>query len=264
MQMRLDALEEFWDSEQPRLGEAEAFGWASWIGLGKPDHRPQAATSDRLPRAVHTTDPYSNWSIMELQEDQACHLPARSSDEVDSTDPYSSILFSDIRPFLQDISTPRARKFFQFAWISFLQLPLGSFENDIRADCEECWDDGWRFTFLIRPRYLQYFFPEQCNRTRLLSDSVSGIVIGKEREYSSCFVPGMSFAYPVLQPLEMVTELSNSMWSPADVEGIHTALLRNIFAHLRSRTGSDPQWDIMALAYEVAAENTKRYVNYFN
>jgi hypothetical protein len=265
MQMRLDALEEFWDSEQPRLGEAEALGWAAWIGSGKQDRRPQAVTNDHSPRTMHTTDPYSNWSTMELHEDQVCYLPARSSDEIDSADPYSSILFSDIRPFLQDISTPRAKKFFQFAWVSFLQLPLGSFESDIRVASEDdCWDDSWRFTFLIRPRYLQYFFPEQYNQTRSLADSISGIAVGKEREYSSCFVPGMSFAYPVLQPLEMVTEPSNSMWSPADVEGIHTALLRNVFAHLRSRTGPDPQWDNMALACEVAAENLKRYISYLN
>ncbi|TRM66430.1 siRNA-mediated silencing protein NRDE-2, partial [Schizophyllum amplum] len=120
---QLDELEKFWESEVLRVGEANSTGWSSWVTSGKetPQHQPTASTSSVRPRAP-TADPHTQWAQSEKWADTYACLPTRSFDESDDADPYSIILFSDIRPLLAPIRSPDAIDAFRKAWLALLGL----------------------------------------------------------------------------------------------------------------------------------------------
>ena len=102
---RLDALEEFWETEVPRAGEDGAKGWKAWkLELQS------IASSTMVPRIgkCESSDPYAIWHFNEAEADKRLIFPTRLSgndgsdhvtegDETPDEDPYSAVLFTDIR-----------------------------------------------------------------------------------------------------------------------------------------------------------------------
>jgi hypothetical protein len=89
------AFQPFWDSESPRFGEADAKGWKS-------GHQP--------PSVISETAPHDDWYSQELTSNSA--------------DPYSTVLYEDIRPLLVPILTPESRQDAIYSVLTFLGVSL--------------------------------------------------------------------------------------------------------------------------------------------
>lgn len=259
----VDGLAEFWEVEVPRIGEADAHGWAAWETSGRKNHSPL-----RIPLAgndVIDLDPYRQWAAKESQADQTCLLPARSSDEADDADPYSTVLFSDIQPLLFEIQSFRGKCAFRLAWLSVLGLHIPGFSDSLSAN-ELNWDDRWNYSHLTRSSYLEALFPGEMMRTQLTTEAVAGVIVGREKEHMSGFGPVRCWGFGVVGPLDSGVEGEGlggdgngrtGIWGKDDVSGLDEVLVRRVFAQLR--LGADDfEWDVLALAFE-AVLSAKRY-----
>ncbi|KAI9166653.1 Nuclear exosome regulator NRDE2 [Paramyrothecium foliicola] len=98
-QWALQTFGEFWESELPRLGEAEARGWAHYAetaGSGEPPDPLGRHTSDD----TIIRDAYRAWGSLERCRAQQARMPARTMDEGTDDDPFRVVIFSDIEPML--------------------------------------------------------------------------------------------------------------------------------------------------------------------
>jgi hypothetical protein len=124
----LDDLETFWDAESPRVGEAGSLGWCNTTGdaeAAAPLSEQGMTTSDAS--APVEEDPFTRWAKAERQASRARRRPTRTTDmeeDDEEDDPYSIILFSDIRPLLFVVSSPDARSQLLYSFLFYLGLPL--------------------------------------------------------------------------------------------------------------------------------------------
>ncbi|KAJ7706309.1 NRDE-2, necessary for RNA interference-domain-containing protein [Mycena rosella] len=253
---RLDALEEFWESECPRLGEAGAKGWESWISSGRPSapplSQPKLSPSEDL-------DPYRKYYFSESLADRTLFLPSRSTDMEADADPYGTILFSDIRDVLLNLDSPSARDVFRFAWLAVLGLHLPGFKalapvDELEVDTSLELDDRWCHTCLTSSAYLDAMFPAKPT-SRIANDSVAGVIIGREREYTSGLGgPVSSWGWGVMRPLEIPSSDGRTMalWNKEDLRDLDVPFVRNVFSLLRLGD-DDLDWDVFALAFEAAS-----------
>lgn len=93
----MEAFEEFWESEAPRIGEPNASGWKQFAA--SPGDAPDPAEYNR-PDFEETKDSYKAWANEELWQTQRASLPARTLDQGNDEDPFRVIMFSDIAPLL--------------------------------------------------------------------------------------------------------------------------------------------------------------------
>ncbi|KAL9010726.1 MAG: hypothetical protein Q9173_004368 [Seirophora scorigena] len=113
----LVAFEQFWNSEVPRIGELNARGWLNF------DERTQEEPS---PPAVAPLQKggvaMKWWADAERKAGSCFDTPSRSIDGSDD-DPYSVVLFSDIKPALIDTSSFPDHHTLLAAFLSFCHLP---------------------------------------------------------------------------------------------------------------------------------------------
>ena len=137
----LSAFEYFWESEVPRIGETGAEGWASFMANnGNP---PQPCKDyEHLPEGG--TQVFDQWAKWERYKSWKSRVVARTIDEVEESDPYRVILFSDVRGFLIDPpeSSSGLALLFQ-ALLIFCHLT--PFSTEHANDCTRLW---WRDPFL--------------------------------------------------------------------------------------------------------------------
>jgi hypothetical protein len=255
--IQLVELEEFWDSECPRLGEEGAEGWASWYS-SKKNVLPLSSEATLLP-GISDLDPYRQWASEELQADLKLYLPTRTVS--DTLDPYSTVLLADIRPMLFNIQGQRAKQGFRMAWLSFLGLSIPGFS--LSSDDNSDWDDRWIAGYLTRSYYLQSLFPSEATQKNSLSDSVAGVIIGRERAYSTPFGPVRYWGHDVSRPLDLSSGEPGrlprrTLWTTDDIADVDANVIRRLFTSLRFNQG-DSEWDILTLAFEMAF-NPKRYI----
>jgi len=258
-EMQLGQLEEFWESEVPRVGEEGSRGWAVWMSSGRED---QGSYPSKISaKDVIELDPYRQWAARELQVDHVQFVPSRSSDDTD--DPYSTVLFSDIRPILLHLESSGAKNAFRRAWLSVLGLHIPGFSASLSNSHEINWDDRWNQGYLTRRSYLDALFPRDAIQNRLTTEAFAGVIVGREKEYASGFGPVKCWGYGVFGPLESPgidrreKGIANvGMWGREDVEGLDESFIMRVFAQLRLGA-DDVEWDILTLAYE-AALNVKR------
>lgn len=259
-EMQLDQLEEFWESDAPRMGEEGAKGWAAWVSFGKQYHESSSATV--RPSNISELDPYRQWAAKELEADRTHFLPSHSFEESD--DPYRTILFPDIRSLLIQIQSPVAKNAFRQAWLAILGLHIPGFSASLSLPNEINWDDRWNQGHLLRSSYLAVLFPGDATQTRITTEAVMGVIVGREKEYASGFGPVQCWGYGVVGPLDIRVgdewkgKARYGLWKAEDIEGLDVPFVKRLFAQLRLGA-DDVEWDILALAFE-AATNIKRYV----
>ena len=244
---RLNALEEFWDSEHLRLGEVNAAGWDYWFSSAQetpppPPSRPATTVS------IPDLDAYRQWAREEVEFVRQSLLPTRS--DSDSADPYSTILFTDIRPLLFPIETAQEQHEFRLTWLHFLGLHIPGFA--LTASQEVDWDDRWNLDFVGQPSFLDLFFPKDSNPRLSLPDSVAGALVGKEQTYSVSFPPIKSWGRGVRDALDLTfTSVSKSrgLWDAAQLHSVDQSIVRTVFRQLRFGA-DDIEWDSLALAFE--------------
>ena len=254
---QLVELEEFWDSECPRLGEEGAEGWASWYSAKK-DAPPLSTEASLLPD-IPDLDPYRQWASEELQADLKLYLPTRAVS--DTLDPYSTVLLADIRPMLLNIQGRRAKHGLRMAWLSFLGLHIPGFS--LSPDDNSDWDDRWNMSYLTNPYYLQSLFPSETTQRNFLPESVAGVIVGRERAYSTPFGPVRYWGCDVSRPLDLTSGEPGrlprrTLWTSDEIADVDANIVRRLFTSLRFTKG-DSEWDVLTLAFETAF-NPKRYI----
>ncbi|KAL4266607.1 NRDE2 family protein [Pleurotus pulmonarius] len=247
----LNSLEEFWESETPRIGEIGAKGWSSWFTSKKVEQTRNSEPSSALGLNLNISDPYLRWSLLELHSDRHSRLPSRSYDAVSESDPYTTILFADVRDMLMDLKTSRAKDAFRFSWLSFLGLHIPGFLNTlVSEDGMESWDDRWAYTHLPAPVLLNSIFPSPSEQKTVLADAVAGVIVGRSKEYTPVFGPVKAWGYGVLRPLDVgLVFPKQSLWSKQELEDTDILLVRRVFEQLRLST-TDHEWDELALTFE--------------
>lgn len=245
----MNALEEFWDSEVPRLGESGAKGWATWEASGRseqapPIHRP-VDTNSRI------SDPYSRWAACEALADRTQALSLRTTDADEGADPDAVVLFSDIRPLLLSLGTREAKDTFRRIWLSFLGLRVPGFVASLSAHPADNTDDRWACSVLVSPSYLASVFPADTSTRRVTADAHAGVLVGREREYGSGFGPVKDWGYETVAPLDVLGTGKWTMWTSEDVQGVDTGLVREVFKHCRV-PGDGSSWDVLNVAFEAA------------
>ena len=247
----LDSLEEFWESENPRFGEGEAKGWGNWAASGSPECMSMPQPSPSLVPPMPVLDSLQRWAAEESNFDLRSITPTRSTDETD--DPYSTVLFSDIRRLLVPLKTVQAKRIFRLSWLSFLGLHIPGFSKALSDLPGENWDDRWCYTFLTRPAYLRTLFPVDVMTKRQLSDARSGAIVGGERTFSKGFVPIKNWDYGIVGAHEVLVEAG---WTKRDVEHVDEGFVRRIFRQCRVG-GDDREWDSLAIAFENVINNKR-------
>ncbi len=254
----LDDLEEFWDAEVPRLGEPDAQGWAHWIFSGKKEAEPSATPSP--PSLPTSLDRYTQWARQESYADLKSFIPSKSVNQPEDAewDPYATVLFSDIRPLLLSLQTPLAQNIFRLTWLSFLGLHIPGFEEHYfgASGATTCWDDRWCYTHLTSSSYLDALFPPKNTSAGLTTESASGVIIGRERQFATGPIPVKSWSYGIFDYMDNALH-PEGLWGKVDVEGVDQPYVRRIFQQLRHGV-NDWEWDVLSLAFE-SALSVKRY-----
>ncbi|KAJ7225643.1 NRDE-2, necessary for RNA interference-domain-containing protein [Mycena pura] len=252
---RLDSLEEFWESECPRLGEPGSQGWGSWISSG----RPSAASPSSQPKLadVKDFDPFRKFGFSESIADRVLFLPRRSTDMDADSDPYATILFSEIRDVLLHLESRRAKDMLRFAWLTVIGLNLPGFPGTDNLEAHSLVDlhDKWFHAYLNRPAFLDALFPAKVSTSRITNDAVAGTTIGRVREYTNGLgCPILSWAWGAIRPLEVPSSdgRTKSLWNKKDLEGVDVAFVGNVFRQLRLGN-DDLEWDLYALAFAGAS-----------
>ncbi|KAH7328620.1 NRDE-2, necessary for RNA interference-domain-containing protein [Stachybotrys elegans] len=95
----LDEFRDYWESEVPRMGEADAKGWNHYVSTGKLGDPPEpVAGSSTEPNP--SRDAYKVWGNAERHYGLQAKLPARTLDEGTDDDPFRVVMFTDIEPML--------------------------------------------------------------------------------------------------------------------------------------------------------------------
>ncbi|CAK5264904.1 unnamed protein product [Mycena citricolor] len=250
-QQSLDSLEEFWETEVPRVGEENAPGWDAWVSAGSPTIPPPSYPTVAQ---VDDLDPYRKFCFSEQISDGTQFMPCRATDDAADSDPYATILFSDIRDVLLYLVTPTAKDAFRYAWLSLLGLHVPGFV-DIDPEGVSDLDGRWSHVPFTRASFYDALFRFTGSReSRITNDAVAGTIIGREREYREGLGgPVMLWGRNTVHPLKVPSAdgRSRSLWRKEELSALPTAFIRNVFAQLRDgNCGSD--WDWYALAFENA------------
>lgn len=263
LEEQIRSLEEYWDSEAPRIGEPGSTGWAEWYAAGKPEptspgHALSGKRSTSGTVATSPLDPYQRWAQEEMSTDELLKLPLRSNDPDVELDPYAMILFSDIRPFLFALTSSRSKGLLRLMWLSHLGLHVPGLETMVGASD----DDRWAQLRLVSSSYLEVIFPSSTDGKSSAPESHAGVLVGKEKQYLDSFGPIKSWSYRCIGPLE-ASEFRNGkaqwgMWTKEDVAGVDVSFVRRVFEQCRMGD-DDVEWDVLALAFE-AAIDVKRQV----
>ncbi|KAM5351290.1 hypothetical protein ACJ41O_004013 [Fusarium nematophilum] len=121
----LESLRDFWESEVPRIGEAEAQGWAKFVesdGMGDAPEPVQGAEET----GHKSRDDYKRWASMEASQAEKARVPARTMDEGTEDDPFRVVMFSDIELFLFSVPgniLPAVQEQLLDAFLIFSGLP---------------------------------------------------------------------------------------------------------------------------------------------
>ncbi|KAI0756690.1 NRDE-2, necessary for RNA interference-domain-containing protein [Daedaleopsis nitida] len=251
---QLEALEEFWDAEVPRMGEPAASGWASWEASKRAEQSfPPSRTN--VDDVSHVEDLYSRWAASETSADRTCTISLRSADDDESSDPFAIVLFSDIRTLLLPLRTRDAKDVFRRMWLAVAGLVVPGFIASLSQHPGENSDDRWAHSSLVSSTCLASIFPADTSARQLTADAQAGVLIGREREFASGFGPVKDWTYETIAPLEALGSHNWTMWSREDVQEVDVAWVREIFKQCKL-PGDGGGWDVLNLAFE-AAVNAK-------
>ena len=144
----MELLEEFWESEVPRLGEKGAQGWSAYsLDDGYEAEAAETASVDH-----HASVNIKSWYEREDNATARSRMPSRSLDG-ESYDPYRVVLFSDIRDYVPDIPA-QDHDLLVHAFLAFCGLPpLQSASDVVRT-----W---WRDPVLHSPDSLRIDGPSE-------------------------------------------------------------------------------------------------------
>ncbi|KAG5950961.1 hypothetical protein E4U53_004095 [Claviceps sorghi] len=96
---RLASFRDFWESEVPRAGDAEAQGWRHYVDKSGQVDAPEPQKG-RATENLCTGDVFKAWGHSERAHGDVARMPARTMDDGTEDDPFRVVIFSDIEPWL--------------------------------------------------------------------------------------------------------------------------------------------------------------------
>ncbi|KAG8992153.1 hypothetical protein FRB90_001072, partial [Tulasnella sp. 427] len=238
---KLEAFEEFWESEAPRIGEPGARGWCNLLTSNT---TAAPTTSIVIPSSIpHEVEEDSDlcvkWGAQELDASRRI-LPLRTTDE--NEDPYSTILFSDIQPFLWDISPPPppsssneyedVRLLLVLAFIQFLGLHVPGLSAHLtslsthHSSPSSYSDSIWPDTRFHSRSLVEHVFAFSKKSREQNWDVVNGVVVVRESKDISPWgvVKEWGFGGVTGSPLEgSGAKGEGRLWEAADVGALGEA-----------------------------------------
>jgi hypothetical protein len=155
----LESLEEFWESEVPRIGENGSSGWSQWRKDAAPEE-----TLEQLPVQSESStagDPFIRWYEDEKAADRSIRPDKASSLAMaeDDDDPFKIVLFDDIRPFLFVIRNPEVKLQLVYAVLNYLGLPFGV--PDLGTNTAFSRDPHLQWALAANPKARSALWPER-------------------------------------------------------------------------------------------------------
>ncbi|KAI5123567.1 hypothetical protein M0805_003385 [Coniferiporia weirii] len=250
---QLNHLEEFWECEAARTGESSAEGWNKWNATRETSgSSPANGTISRC----NSLNPYEIWQFHERESDKCLFMPTRASN-MDEDDPYSTILFVDVRPFLFRLRSAKGQDMFRLIWLSFLGLHIPGLSSSLSATIS---DDRWADTTFMRPEFMQELFPMRNARRTVTADSFAGVVVGREKTYKISFDIAKAWSLGVIEPLEgLSADGQYRMWRRGYMQELdcHTIdAIGCIFKQVRQET-EDLDWDVLNLAFKASSSDPR-------
>ena len=116
----LDALEAFWESDVPRIGEDDATGWASFQAGASHGGRSSQTLSTKSHNIEKTV---CNVIARELKLTESLFLPAAADDEHSSDDPFRFVMFADMKDIVENMLATLPKLELVSAFLCFVGLP---------------------------------------------------------------------------------------------------------------------------------------------
>ncbi|PHH77929.1 hypothetical protein CDD82_3299 [Ophiocordyceps australis] len=96
-----ESFRDFWESEVPRIGEANAQGWRHFADNGGEAPEPLLPSAEmQHGHGPNSNNEYRTWATLEDQRALKATMPARTMDAGTDDDPFRVVTFEDIEPFL--------------------------------------------------------------------------------------------------------------------------------------------------------------------
>jgi hypothetical protein len=117
---KVRTFEEFWESEEPRIGEIGAKGW----GLTEPDETSsQPLEIDRAEAHDPSKSGFQDFCKRELDSTIKLRYPGRTMDEIGEDDAFHTVLHSDIADILLTVPQGTEKRLLLSAFLRFCHLP---------------------------------------------------------------------------------------------------------------------------------------------
>ncbi|TKA26603.1 hypothetical protein B0A50_04711 [Salinomyces thailandicus] len=114
------ALEDFWDSDVPRLGEAGAQGWSQYAKSGG---RSSRMVQSAEMGTINAKQPFLSFAEQEVQLQPALHLSASANDDAAMADPFRLVMFSDLKDAVPHLMDDLPPALLTNAFLAFMHLP---------------------------------------------------------------------------------------------------------------------------------------------
>ncbi|ORY43444.1 DUF1740-domain-containing protein [Rhizoclosmatium globosum] len=135
-QQRVDMFEDFWESECARVGEPGAMGWIQNVMGAEPIAGYSTHQADDGDESME--EEYARWFRVESESAFMNWAPQRSAtgekkneeyqdgEEEEELDPFATIIFDDIRPFLFHLTYPNLKAKLVSNFMNLLSCPFNS------------------------------------------------------------------------------------------------------------------------------------------
>ncbi|CAG8960474.1 hypothetical protein HYFRA_00008193 [Hymenoscyphus fraxineus] len=167
------SLNDFWESEVPRIGEDGALGWRHFLETQDSPEAPPSLTDEpenSFMQVKHQI--FGSWAAAERF--RSISTPARTMDEVVENDPYRVILFSDIEKFLIVLPSEAEslHKALLDAFLLFCRLsPMSALNREAPYEwCSDAFVEGEVLESKPDSMKKQYFPPKETNEDVTISN----------------------------------------------------------------------------------------------
>jgi hypothetical protein len=169
------SFEAFWESEVPRIGEANAAGWSDFSDFAPENQDVPDAITTEVDVVTDVNHLYKRFATAESGMVRKLNHPGRSADEAGEDDPYHIIFFSDLGPLLSPTAILRLeQKHLLRAFLCYLGLPAPS--TGVVRDVDDWWLDPFVRRLLASKSSGSPLLPyREVNTEVLFSDAFEGI-----------------------------------------------------------------------------------------
>ncbi|KAJ3233272.1 hypothetical protein HDU81_002366 [Chytriomyces hyalinus] len=264
-EQRVDMFEEFWESECARVGEKGATGWKNNVlgAQGVPGYAPARVESI----GPDSADEYAAWFLKESESSFMNWAPQRSiraqhvsemgkgseEEDEDDMDPFATIIFEDVRPFLFPLTNPTLKAQLVANFSNVLNCQMNATQSSSRVGAASA---AMYRTHLMNTVLLTNFFPPNATAAAESNEQQDG-------PKSNSVFPIKSFPLCISNIFNTSRANSASIFDSIQVSAIHEAgygrldFVKNLVSQCR---GLDELDDIalpLLLSFEAAREGLK-------